>query len=31
MLVGLHDYYRGVRRSGLWFSPRALANKAAQS
>ena len=31
MLVGLIDYYRGVRRSGLWLSPRALANKAAQS
>ena len=31
MLAGLLDYYRGVRRSGLWFSPRALANKAAQS
>jgi len=31
MLAGLLDYYRGVRRSGQWLSPRALANKAAQS
>lgn len=31
MLGGLLDYYRGVRRSGQWLSPRALANKGRQS
>jgi GT2 family glycosyltransferase len=29
MLAGLLSYYAGVRRTGLWFSPRALENKAA--
>jgi hypothetical protein len=31
MLAGLLRYYAGVRRTGLWYSARALDNKAAQS